>query len=114
MRTTLAALLALAASAWLAYGNLHSDDQGIVVGLIGLAAFASAFLQPRAAWRWALIAGVGVPAGELWSGGIRRDVFFIAALTLAVAFAGAYVAVAIQNVSRAFTAKSGPSIGDKR
>jgi hypothetical protein len=93
--------LSLAASAFIGYGDLHTDDTGIVAGLIVLTSFAAAIVGPRHAWRWALIIAAGVPVAEAWAHGMRRDVFLIALATSAFAFAGAYLAVLIRRLLRA-------------
>jgi hypothetical protein len=94
-------LFSLAASAFVGYGDLHTDDTGIVAGLIALTSFVAALIQPRHAWRWAAIIAAGVPVAETWAHGMRRDVFLIALVTSAFAFAGAYLAVLIRRVLRA-------------
>jgi hypothetical protein len=91
----------LAASAFIGNGDLHTDDTGIVAGLIAVTSFVAAIIEPRHAWRWAVIIGIGVPVAEAWAHGIRRDVFLIALATFAFAFAGAYLAVLIRRLLRA-------------
>jgi hypothetical protein len=101
MRMDKAALVSLTvslgASALIAYGDLRTDDTGIVAGLIAVTSFAAAIIQPRSAWRWALLIGAGVPLAESWAHGIRRDTFLIACATMAFAFAGAYLAVMVRR-----------------
>ncbi len=102
MRTVWIALsLSLAASIYIGYGDLHTDDAGIIAGLIALASFAASIVEPRHAWRWAAIVAAGVWAAEAWRAGIRRDLLFIGAATAAFALAGAYLAVLVRHVLRA-------------
>ncbi len=96
--------LSLAASVFIGYGDLRTDDTGIIVGLIALTSWLSAMVEPRKAWRWAVIVGAGVPVAEVWARGMRRDVLLIALVTQAFAFAGAYGAVLIR---RGFSARNG-------
>jgi hypothetical protein len=90
--------LSLAASAFIGYGDLHTDDTGIIAGLIAITSFMAAIVEPRHAWRWAAIIAAGVPIAEGWAQGIRRDVFLIALATCAFAFAGAYLAVLVRRL----------------
>jgi hypothetical protein len=89
--------ISLGASAFIAYGDLHTDDTGVVAGLIAVTSFAAAMIQPQSAWRWALLIGAGVPLAELWARGIHRDTFLIASATMAFALAGSYLAVIIRR-----------------
>src|SRR5205807_10249590 len=91
--------LSVAAAVFIAYGDLHTDDTGIVAGLIALTSFMAAIVEPRHAWRWAAVIGVSVPIAEAWAHGIQRNVFLIALATFAFAFAGAYLAVLIRRGS---------------
>ena len=79
--TMISLVFSLAATVFITYGDLHTDDTGIVVGLIALSSFFAAAIQPKGFWRWALIIGAGVP--------IANRSFLIGAVTMAVAFAGA-------------------------
>src|SRR5262252_8878578 len=93
--------LSLAASAFIGYSDLHTDDTGIIAGLIAITSFVAAIIEPRHAWRWAAIVAAGVPVAEAWARGIRRDVFLIALATCAFALAGAYLAVLVRRLLRA-------------
>jgi hypothetical protein len=56
--------LALAAGLFLAYGDLHTDDTGLIaIPILGVCALLG-FLGPRWAWRWALLVGLPIPLAE--------------------------------------------------
>jgi hypothetical protein len=56
--------LALVLSVLCGYVDLHTDDMFILVGLIAGSALVLGFLQPRAAWRWGVLVGLGAPVAE--------------------------------------------------
>jgi hypothetical protein len=80
--------LALNFSTWLGRAEMHTDDTGILVGLIATGGFALALLEPRRPWIWGLVVPAGIIATNLW----RRSsgVLAIAAFTIAVGCAAAY------------------------
>jgi hypothetical protein len=84
-----AMFLALAFSVWLGRVDLHTDDTGILVGLIGCGGLFAALVEPRRPWVWGLIVPSGVIAVELWTHP-GPGTLAIAALTTAVASVGAY------------------------
>lgn len=101
----LAALFfSIALSAWLGRAALHTDDTGILVGLIGTGAFLVGMVEPRHPWMWGLIVPTGIVIAEAWSrkAGIG-GVYAIAAFTLAVAATGAYIGSFLR---RLFSARS--------
>jgi hypothetical protein len=77
-----AILVAVSFSAWLGRAELHTDDTGILAGLIGIGGFVLAMAEPRRPWVWGLL----VPAGII---AVERQVA-IAAFTIAVASGAAY------------------------
>ena len=50
----------------LGYVNLHTDDtQFVALPLLAVCCLLG-FLQPRHAWRWALLTGLWIPLSQLW------------------------------------------------
>lgn len=91
--TVVAAVLG-AAIAWLDT-RPRWDDAGVTVGLIFLVTAVLGAMIPRAAWRWALLVGIWIPAIE-----ISRDLNPGALMALGVAFVGAYVGSFIARAMR--------------
>jgi hypothetical protein len=86
-----ALFFALAFSAWLGRADLHTDDTGILVGLIGIGGFLLSMAEPRRPWMWGLIVPAGVIMVEVWNHtGSVASLFAIAALTITIATVGAY------------------------
>jgi hypothetical protein len=50
----------------LGYVNLHTDDTQFVALPLLAACCLLGFLQPRHAWRWALLTGAWVPLSQVW------------------------------------------------
>lgn len=107
-----ALFFAVALSAWLARVNRHTDDMGILVGLIGTGGFLVAMVEPRRPWMWGIIVPLGVIVVEVWhyaygsrdphTGGIP-GLCAIAALTTGIATAGSYLGAFLR---RRFSARS--------
>ncbi len=91
-----ACVLALALSAWLGRAELHTDDTGILVGLIGIGAFLLAILEPRLPWVWGLIVPFGIIAVNIWKQS-ALSLLGIAAFTIGIGCAGAYAGAFIRR-----------------
>jgi len=90
-------LFSLAAMAFLARVELHSDDSGVIVGLVLAMTFTLGCLHPKRAWLWALTA-LCIPAAELlWGAASNYDMMLLAGfmtfIGLCGSFAGAYARV---------------------
>jgi hypothetical protein len=103
----LAALFfAVAFSAWLGRAERHTDDMGILVGLIGIGGFLLAMVEPRRPWMWGVLVPAGIIVVEIWNyafgsrnpgtGGVG-GLCAIAALTITVASLGSYVGAFIRR-----------------
>jgi len=57
----------LLAATFLFQGNLHTDDTGIIVGLILLSAAALAFLFRKAGLVFGSLLGLSIVASEVWN-----------------------------------------------
>ena len=55
----------LAAAAFLAWFELHTDDTGLEVIYILAVTFALGCWRPRNAWQWALLVGPWAPAADI-------------------------------------------------
>jgi hypothetical protein len=93
---------AVAFSAWLARAEMHTDDTGILAGLIAIGGFVLSMIEPRRPWMWGLIVPAGIIAVNVWRhsenwGGLLG----IAAFTIAIACAGAYVGAFIRRCANA-------------
>ena len=91
-KTFAAFFFALSLSVWLGRADLHTDDTGILVGLIGCGALLVALVEPRRPWIWGLLVPAGVISVELWNNR-GWGVLLIAAVTITVATAGSYLGV---------------------
>ena len=94
-----ALFFALSFSAWLGRAELHTDDTGIMVGLMGIGGFLAAMVEPRHPWLWGLIVPAGVILVNVWkiqSGGVG-SVLGIAGFTITVASIGAYAGAFIRR-----------------
>lgn len=95
----LAALFfAFALSAWLGRADRHTDDTGILVGLIGTGAFLLGIVEPRRPWMWGIIVPMGIILVEVWNyKGGPTGLCAIAALTTVIATTGAYLGAFIRR-----------------
>jgi hypothetical protein len=96
---TAAWFFSLTLSAWLGRAEQHTDDTGILVGLIGIGGFLLAMIEPRRPWIWGLIVPAGIILVNLWklNDGGAGTVVGIAAFTIAIACAGAYLGAFIRR-----------------
>ncbi len=94
-------------SIWLGRADMHTDDTGILVGLIGIGGFVLAMFEPRRPWIWGVIVPAGVILVEIWNtlygprnphNGGAGGLLAIAAVTIAVACAGAYVGALLRRM----------------
>jgi hypothetical protein len=106
LRSLAALFFALAFSIWLGRADLHTDDTGILVGLIGCGGLLLALVEPRRPWRWGLIVPAGVILVEFWNlltgphnphTGGPLGVTAIAAITIAIASAGSYLGAFVRR-----------------
>ena len=101
-RTFATIFFALTFSAWLGRAELHTDDTGILVGLIGMGGFLLAMVEPRHPWIWGVIVPAGVILVEVWNHWHAKtngagDVLGIAAFTLTIACIGSYIGAFIRR-----------------
>lgn len=94
-------VLVLLAGAAAGYVDLHNDEVQACLILMLPAGFFAGLLQPRGAWRWALVLGLGVPVAHLVARlvGYRppypvRPNDFAVLLALIPAFVATYAGVA--------------------
>jgi len=103
----LAALFfAVTFSAWLGRAERHTDDMGILVGLIGMGGFLLSMVEPRLPWVWGLMVPAGVILVEVWNylygtrnpstGGVP-GLIAIAGLTITIASTGAWFGTLIHR-----------------
>jgi len=101
-----ALFFAINLSVWLGRVEQHTDDTGVLIGLIALGGFLTAMVAPRRPWVWGLIVPAGVILVEVWNqvygnrnpnGGGAGGLAAIAALTIAVASTGSYVGAFIRR-----------------
>lgn len=97
-----ALFFALTLSAWLGRAELHTDDTGILVGLIGMGGFLLAMVEPRRPWMWGIIVPAGVILVEVWNHLQKKangvgDLLGIAAFTITIACIGAYIGAFIRR-----------------
>src|ERR1700759_3538766 len=91
---------AISLSAWLGRADLHTDDTGILVGLIGLGGFLLAMVEPRRPLTWGVIVPAGVIVAELWRGAEQLgSVLAIAGVTITVASLGAHLGSFIRRLA---------------
>ncbi len=102
-RTAIAAYaFCLAAGAFLARFELHTDDSGVEVFLILAITFLLGCLHPRRAWQWALLVGAWIPGADLAFGkqGLRGAALLMAFVS-AVGLAGSYAGALLRQMTRA-------------
>jgi len=64
VRTAIAAALAAMSGLYLAYADQHTDDTGIVAGLLALSALVITLVAPTRWWLVALLVGLPLPIVE--------------------------------------------------
>jgi hypothetical protein len=83
---------------WLARAEMHTDDAGILVGLIAIGGFLLSLIEPRFPWIWGLIVPSGIIVSNAWRHtGSIGSLFGIAGVTIAVGCAGAYAGALLQR-----------------
>ena len=89
--------------AWLYRVNLHTDDSGILAGLILINSAVVAFIVPRRWWPVATLIGVCVVASEFHRSGetLGRQIALVAAFVMVISTLGAGAGVAAQWLVRA-------------
>jgi hypothetical protein len=102
LQTTAAWFFGLSLSAWLGRVDLHTDDTGILLGLIGLGGFSLAVVEAKRPWTWGVIVPAGVILVEIWRGVEHPgSVLAIAAVTIAIASLGAYLGSFVRRLAAA-------------
>ncbi len=86
--------------------DLHTDDTGIVAGLLFIFGGLLGMGRPYGAWRWALALGLCVPAGEFLTLalGLTHQPLSQATgslLALIFAFVGVYAGVLLRRAAQA-------------
>jgi hypothetical protein len=93
----LAGLLCLAATLFMGYFELHTDDTGVEVCTLAACSCILGCLDPRRAWLWPALVAAGIPAAELLfgKGGIHGSLLAVSLVVMAVSLiagqAGAFV-----------------------
>jgi hypothetical protein len=85
------------------YVDYHSEEVQLPALLLLVFAFLLGFAQPKGAWRWALVVGVGVPLVHLLGRTLGYPQpyptdFSIVLLPLIFALAGTYAGALIHNL----------------
>lgn len=95
-------------SIWLYRVDLHTDDTGILAGLILISSAVAAIILPRSWWPAALAIGAGVIASEFYRSGhvIGRQLVLVAGFILLLSSVGIGAAVALRLMLRS-TNKNG-------
>lgn len=95
---TAAFFFAVVFSVWLARAEMHTDDTGILVGLIGIGGFVLSLIEPRLPWMWGLIVPSGIIVSNAWRHSTSiGSLFGIAGITIAVGCAGAYAGALLRR-----------------
>jgi hypothetical protein len=97
-QTFAAFFFALSLSIWLGRADLHTDDTGILVGLIGCGALLVALVEPKRPWIWGLLVPAGVILVELWNN-TGWGVLLIAAVTVTIAAAASYLGAFLRRLA---------------
>ena len=97
-RRTAAFFFALTFSAWLGRAEMHTDDTGILVGLIAVGGFFLSLIEPRCPCLWGLIVPGGIILVNFWRQSVRvESLLTIAGGTLGIAFAAAYAGAFVRR-----------------
>jgi hypothetical protein len=93
--TSGAYLFYVASGAFLGRFELHTDDTGVEVGFLLLAAFLLGCWHPRHTWRWAVWVGLWIPAAELVyrKTAVNTSSLAVASFVMVVGLAGSYLGV---------------------
>jgi hypothetical protein len=99
IQTVAAYAMLVGADAFLMRAELHTDDNGILAGLVVLTALLLGSLHPRRAWQWALLVGPCIPLSDLIFGnGMKlRDLLLLTAFLTALGLIGSYGGVLIRK-----------------
>ncbi len=60
-------LIAVVFATMIANLELHTDDDGIVAGIIIGCTFLAAMIRPVKVWRWALLPAIAIVTVEVWT-----------------------------------------------
>jgi hypothetical protein len=97
----------VAAGAFLAYYELHSDDTGLEVLLILAFTFILGCWHPRHAWQWALLVGPWAPAADLFGKAqhsLHGSLASVAAVVVVIGLVGSYLGALLRKgISTAVT-----------
>ncbi len=101
------AFLAMVLGLGIGWIDLHTTEVAVTILLLLLAGLLLGLLQPVAAWRWALLLAVGLPAlalvarflGVVTAEPIQLDPR-IALVALTFALVGSYTGAAIRRIAR--------------
>lgn len=103
-------VLAVLFALFVGTAELHTDDTGVIAGLVVLGACGLALLRPVHAWRWgvAMVLAIAVPELYLLYVDPRPNlrslsaVLGVLAFVTAIALAGAYMGVALRKLGSSF------------
>ena len=103
MKSWVVAAIAISAGVALAFYDLRTDDTGIEVGLLLIAAVTLAAIEPRRWWLVALCVGLPIPIVEIVVARASLPPASIAALMVAII--GALIGLAIGRAARVSPAR---------
>ncbi|HWC98985.1 MAG TPA: hypothetical protein VG456_19630 [Candidatus Sulfopaludibacter sp.] len=108
LQTIAAYVLLVAADAFLMSAELHTDDSGILAGMVVLTALFLGCLHPQRAWQWGLLVGPSLPLSDLLFGTPMkpRDAMLLVLFLSAIGMIGAYGGVLIRKTLAAATGLS--------
>ena len=105
-------LLAMALGLGIGWLDVHTTEVIATVLALLLAGLLLSLLQPAAAWRWAVLLGLGLPVmaavGKLLEVRTAEPIHVdlrIALVALVFALVGCYIGVAIRRIARFTTSK---------
>lgn len=106
-RSAICAALAVALALGIGWIDLHTTEVVVTVLALLLAGLLLGLLQPRAAWRWAVLLALGLPSmaavGRLLRVRTAEPIQLdprIALVALAFALVGCYTGVVVRRMSR--------------
>lgn len=103
----LAPVLVIAVGAFLFSANLHTDDTGILVGLLFISAAITSFLFRKPGFLFGSLTGLSMVASEIWNlhhGVPRRqmsttqDLLLLLVVVTAISVAGCALGFAVRKV----------------
>jgi hypothetical protein len=99
-RLLAALFFALTFSAWLGRAEMHTDDTGILVGLIGIGGFVLSLVEATHPWMWGVIVPAGIILVNVWRYPLGvGSLLAIAGLTIAIGCAGAYAGAFVRRTA---------------